>query len=1068
VNRSLVAGALTVAVVTIALAGTSPTQAVARFDEPAPHGTVAQLTGPFTSEIVHPFGVAAAPCPPGPVVKLTSPRGRASSPGPSHDTAAAAATCADLSAVGVPPAAVIPDERTVTLTLRVTSAADAPDVEATLTDELSLGIVSTSWRTATSSGTCTSSTASTPPFLTTVTCPLGGIPAGTTATATIVAEAFEPGQSQSCAAIASPEDQTSSNNRSCTGITVVPSADVELGGAVAPSSVGFGDRITYTLTATNNGVDDAVSPPVTIEDVLPAASTLVAVVASDGVTCNNGPTTVLCTVGLLAPQPVPDLSTRAAAAPVTSATVSITVSAGCPGPLINNARIFDDGVFDPVAANNGQTASTPVDCPANLRVSNTPSPEPVSAGDDVTYSIDVTNDGPGVADAVTLTNPLPPTMTLVSASSTRGPCSGTTTVSCDLGTLAVGDQVGVTITARTSTLGAFTDTATAATSSEEANPADNSASATSTVVGSDLAVTNTDAPDPVVAGDKIGYTITVSNTGPGSARNVTMTDPLPGTTTLVSASPGCSGTSTVTCAIGTLAPGQQEQRTIVVFTSQLGPLTDTASVSTTTIDPNPANNDATATSTIVGADLAVTNVATPEPVSAGDEVTYTISVTNGGQGKASDVTLTDPLPTGLTLVSATSTRGTCTGSGTLTCPLGSLLTGEQAFVTIVARTSAPGSVANTAVAATSTIDPNQSDNSATATATVTGADLRVTKTVAPDAVPLGGTVTYTIHVENTGAATARNVVIVDDLPNGLTLTGLRASQGSCTGTRTITCSLGDLPAGGKAALALTATTTKTGSIVNTVTATTSTPETAPATHTATADVAVTTADLDVTGQANPESVTPGTPVTFSFDVTNNGPGLADATTLTADLPAGAAGFEVHTTQGTCSVVGRLQCQLGSLAPGDHVTVALSMTPLTTGISIVSAEVASNQVDPITRNDSVVVRATAAAVHPVPNRVPKLAVSPQLAPAGFVARASGRDFPPGATIVLRWRPGIGRAVVVADASGRFTTSMLVFHHDQLGPRQLVATPAHSGAFDATQAPFLVVLGTAEPPQFNSRP
>ncbi len=124
----------------------------------------------------------------------------------------------------------------------------------------------------------------------------------------------------------------------------------------------------------------------------------------------------------------------------------------------------------------------------------------------------------------------------------------------------------------------------------------------------DLALTKTDWPDPVLAGGELTYTLTVTNNGPSEATGVTITDTVPAGVSVISAT-GCTNPSgTVTCLIGTLANGASQTRTIVVRPAVANPsLSNTASVSASSIDPNMANNSATATTVVnPAADLALT------------------------------------------------------------------------------------------------------------------------------------------------------------------------------------------------------------------------------------------------------------------------------------------------------------------------------------------------------------------------------------------------------------------------------------------------------------------------------
>jgi uncharacterized repeat protein (TIGR01451 family) len=116
------------------------------------------------------------------------------------------------------------------------------------------------------------------------------------------------------------------------------------------------------------------------------------------------------------------------------------------------------------------------------------------------------------------------------------------------------------------------------------------------------------------------------------------------------------------------------------------------------------------------ADVGVT-IAT-NGVFSGQNVTYTISVTNNGPSTATAVTLTDTLPAGLTLVSATPSQGTCAGAGPIICNLGAMNSGSNATVTVVATPSASGSYPNTATVTATEPDLNGGNNSYTAVAFV--------------------------------------------------------------------------------------------------------------------------------------------------------------------------------------------------------------------------------------------------------------------------------------------------------------------------------------------------------------
>jgi uncharacterized repeat protein (TIGR01451 family) len=117
-------------------------------------------------------------------------------------------------------------------------------------------------------------------------------------------------------------------------------------------------------------------------------------------------------------------------------------------------------------------------------------------------------------------------------------------------------------------------------------------------------------------------------------------------------------------------------------------------------------------------DLSITKTDSPDPVQVGNNLTYSITVNNNGPEAATGVQVTDTLPAGVDLVSATPDQGSCDGTTTVTCNLGTIANNGNAHVTIVVKPTAAGPLSNTATVASATSDANQSNNSSTATTTV--------------------------------------------------------------------------------------------------------------------------------------------------------------------------------------------------------------------------------------------------------------------------------------------------------------------------------------------------------------
>ncbi|MGH2360435.1 MAG: SBBP repeat-containing protein [bacterium] len=390
---------------------------------------------------------------------------------------------------------------------------------------------------------------------------------------------------------------------------------------------------------------------------------------------------------------------------------------------------------------------------ADLSIMKADSPDPVSAGSNLTYTITVTNNGPNDAIGVIVTDTLPGRVTLASSSASQGLCSGTSTVTCDLGTINTGASATVTIVTMARAAGTVSNTTSVTSSVPDPDVTNNRVTTGTTVnpapaLAADLALTKTDAPDPVTAGNSVTYTLTATNNGPDSATAVVVTDTLPGGVSFVSSSPSqgtCSGTSPVTCNLGTINSGANATITIVITPSAVGTFSNTASVTSSVSDPN-ANNNSVAESTLVNAppfagpqaDLSVAVTDSPDPVTENSNLTYTVTVTNNGPNTATDVILSDemlnwPSVTLGRFISASSSQGfcftllnQCGGFGCIfalgeplrvTCELGTISPGASATASVVVRLPA-GTQTNLARVTSSLNDPNSANNSASEQTTV--------------------------------------------------------------------------------------------------------------------------------------------------------------------------------------------------------------------------------------------------------------------------------------------------------------------------------------------------------------
>ena len=226
------------------------------------------------------------------------------------------------------------------------------------------------------------------------------------------------------------------------------------------------------------------------------------------------------------------------------------------------------------------------------------------------------------------------------------------------------------------------------------------------------------------------YTITVSNISLDAASSglVTVSDTLPGgLTPTAAAGTGWSclvAGQTVTCtrsdALGALSNYPAITITVSVAQAAAASLLNTATVSGGN-ELNTANDTASDITAIVSSsDLGITKTASPNPIKQGNVLTYTLTVTNTGPTNATNVTVTDTLPSTVSYISATPSQGSCSqAGGTVTCLLGTMNSGGSATITILATAVTPSSAVNTASVTADQPDPDSSNNTATQTTLIT-------------------------------------------------------------------------------------------------------------------------------------------------------------------------------------------------------------------------------------------------------------------------------------------------------------------------------------------------------------
>ena len=499
-------------------------------------------------------------------------------------------------------------------------------------------------------------------------------------------------------------------------ITVTKTSD-------ATGSVALGDTITYTITVANTG--NVTVSDITVEDALV------------GWTGENART-----IAALAPGQTQTFT----------ATYTVTDADIAAGSVLNTATASGtDPEGEDTDGEGEDTTPTDQDEPSLYIEKTSNVTGTASLGDTITYTITVTNNGNVTVSDITVEDVL---------------TGNTGANALAVGTLAAGEARSVTatyvVTEADIIAGSIINTATASGTDPDGNPVvpENPGTDETDTDPEDSTLTvnkTADTAGPVSVGDVITYTITVTNAGNVTVDDITVEDALTGNT----------GANALT--IGTLAPGQSGSVTAAYTVTEAdilrGSVANTATVSGSDPEGDPTEGEDEVDIPTEEKDSTITVSKTADvtgPVSLGDVINYTITVTNAGNVTVDDITVEDAL-TGNT------------GDNALV--IGTLEPGQSRSVsaayTVTEADILRGSVANTATASGSDTegDPTEGEDdvdiptedkdssiSVVKTGTIAGTNEDGTaKTVAA----LGDTIDYTITVTNTGNVTENNIVVED-------------------------------------------------------------------------------------------------------------------------------------------------------------------------------------------------------------------------------------------------------------------------------------------------------------------
>ena len=463
----------------------------------------------------------------------------------------------------------------------------------------------------------------------------------------------------------------------------------------------FGDNVTYTIVVSNDGAADAKN--VVVKDILAPGFKFIE--ANYGGVYDELTRTVTWIVDVNAKGHV-DL------------TIKVTVEDY--GVLTNNVTV------------GNKTSSVNITVP-EIIPNKTADIENPNFGDEVTYTVNITNVGKSNAVNVAVRDVLGEGLELISADGgVYNPITRTITWTVNLNS---GETKSFKVVAKVIGYGNVTN---------------------SLVVGNKTSAVDVDVPEIIPSkdadnkypnfGDSIDYTITVNNIGKADAKHVVVVDRLDKGLKYVSSSHNGvydEASHTVTWVVD-IAAGSSLDLTVTAFAEEYGVLTNIVSV-----------GDKSASVDVNVPEIIPNKTADIENPNFGDNVTYTVTVTNDGNADAKAVVVRDVLGKDLKFVSATGTYTFDEATNTITWTV-DVDAGKTETFTVVATVINYGNVTNSLVVGNKTFNKN-----------VTVPEITPDKTVDNENPNFGDNLTYTVTVKNEGNGNATDVIIVDALGKGL-------------------------------------------------------------------------------------------------------------------------------------------------------------------------------------------------------------------------------------------------------------------------------------------------------------
>jgi fimbrial isopeptide formation D2 family protein/uncharacterized repeat protein (TIGR01451 family) len=588
----------------------------------------------------------------------------------------------------------------------------------------------------------------------------------------------------------------------------------------------------------------------------------------------------------------------------------------------------------------------------------------VNAGELLHYKLVVENHGPSDATGIVVTDELPESTIFKGSDPECAEAAGI--VTCELAELPMSAPVHTfefTVEVKSGITEPIENTAKVEGAEPEFEEEFPNESTKVTPIGglANLAIVKTGPEQPVLLGNDFTYEINVENIGPSDAVNAKVEDPLPSQVKFLSATP-TRGTcdeapaALLTCDLERMLPHETATIVVTVEAAEVGEFPNTATFSSDT-SPEPFPESTALAEIVPASDLTIVKTA-PATAEPDGTLTYSLHVENHGPSIAHKVIATDPLPAGVDFVSAG--EGCAAAGTTVSCevPGGELAVGDSADfqITVHVPFALGGQgLTNTATVAAEEGDPHPEDDTSTASTTVgPAADLAITKTMGK--AQAGEPLTYTLAVTNKGPSASSAVTVKDTLPAGTTFKSAAPSQGTCSAAgQTVTCDLGQLPAGGSAQVSITVdvAATATGSLRNVATVEGPEPDPDKSNNESAVEGPVTPPvptdpNLKVVKTADTSSPQVGAPFQYHVEVSNLSGGEAKNVKVVDTLDGPVKITSIETESGHCAAAGStITCTIASIPVGKTVKITYSVIAESAGPlkNTVSAQAANGEKAP---------------------------------------------------------------------------------------------------------------------------